>query len=232
MADLGASANLTTSRRTLVRGAAWSLPVVAVAATAPAYAASACPATTLVWSTLGNGSVFSSTTVGAVTVTLTVSGVTNAPNNRTISTTATGGQNSNLRFYSGNADGSSQTATFAFTRTSTGAAVSVTNLTFSFLDVDSGGANWDDRVTVNTGGFAYVIQNPTYVQGTGAAGTPFRAAAGNTSANTGGASSNGNVNVSWAAGVSSVSFTYFQGLAASGSPFIGISNMSFQPVIC
>jgi hypothetical protein len=30
------------SRRTLVRGAAWSVPVVAVAATAPAYAASTC----------------------------------------------------------------------------------------------------------------------------------------------------------------------------------------------
>lgn len=35
-------AELTPSRRTLVRGAAWSVPVVAVAATAPAYAASTC----------------------------------------------------------------------------------------------------------------------------------------------------------------------------------------------
>ncbi|CUR57537.1 exported hypothetical protein [metagenome] len=35
-------AELTPSRRTLVRGAAWSVPVVAVAATAPAYAASNC----------------------------------------------------------------------------------------------------------------------------------------------------------------------------------------------
>lgn len=33
---------LAPSRRTLVRGAAWSVPVVAVAATAPAYAASNC----------------------------------------------------------------------------------------------------------------------------------------------------------------------------------------------
>ncbi len=35
-------AELAPSRRTLVRGAAWSVPVVAVAATAPAYAASNC----------------------------------------------------------------------------------------------------------------------------------------------------------------------------------------------
>jgi hypothetical protein len=42
MADLGTGTNLTTSRRTIVRGAAWSVPVVAVAATAPAFAASPC----------------------------------------------------------------------------------------------------------------------------------------------------------------------------------------------
>ncbi len=232
MADQGAHASLSTTRRTVVRGAAWSVPVLAVAATAPAYAASPCPATTLVWSTLGNGNVFSSTTVGAVTVTLTLSGVTNANNNRTISTNPTGGLNSVLRFYSGSANGSSQTATFTFTRTSTGAPVNVTNLNFSFLDIDSGGNSWDDRVTVGSGGFAYVIQSQTYVQGTGSAAAPFRAANSDTSDNSAGSSNNGNVYVKWTSAVSSVSFTYFQGLAATGSPFIGISNMSFQPVIC
>ncbi|MCW2738258.1 hypothetical protein [Nocardioides sp.] len=46
-----ADANLSTTRRTLVRGAAWSVPVVAVAATAPAFAASPCDvrAYTLDW---------------------------------------------------------------------------------------------------------------------------------------------------------------------------------------
>jgi hypothetical protein len=42
VADPGASPKLGTSRRTLVRGAAGSVPVVAVAATAPAFAASPC----------------------------------------------------------------------------------------------------------------------------------------------------------------------------------------------
>lgn len=42
MTDFGTGADLTTSRRALVRGAAWTVPVVAVAATAPAYAASPC----------------------------------------------------------------------------------------------------------------------------------------------------------------------------------------------
>jgi hypothetical protein len=47
MVDLGADRGMSTTRRTLVRGAAWSVPVVAVAATAPAFAASPCDAITL-----------------------------------------------------------------------------------------------------------------------------------------------------------------------------------------
>ena len=42
MTDALGEAALGTTRRTLVRGAAWSVPVVAVAATAPAFAASPC----------------------------------------------------------------------------------------------------------------------------------------------------------------------------------------------
>ncbi|WP_322920228.1 hypothetical protein [Nocardioides renjunii] len=42
MADTGTTPTLSTSRRALVRGAAWSVPVVTMAATAPAFAASPC----------------------------------------------------------------------------------------------------------------------------------------------------------------------------------------------
>lgn len=221
---------ISTSRRSLVRGAAWSVPVIAATTAAPAFAASPCPAVTLAWASLGNGTTFSSTTVGGVVVTLAVTGQTGAANNRTVSTTATGGQTSNLRFYSTSADGSSQTATISFTRD--GKAVSVLNLGFSFLDIDSGGNSWNDNVSVGTGGFAYVIANTTYVRGAGTVASPFRATGNDTSSNTQGSSTNGNVAVSWSSAVSSVSFTYSQSLAAAGSPFIGISNLSFQPVIC
>lgn len=84
MADLGPGANLSTSRRTLVRGAAWTVPVVAVAATAPALAASPCSTTypyRLNWGTPGSSfaraSARSATALataagaGAVTVTFT-----------------------------------------------------------------------------------------------------------------------------------------------------------------
>lgn len=221
------------SRRSVVRGAAWSVPVVSMAATAPAFAASPCAKSTIVWSSLGrSGTTFTSTSISGVTVTLTLSGATTAAGNRTISTTQTGGQSSVLRFYSTSTNNSSQTATFSFTRTSNGQPVNVTNLSFSFLDIDSGGRSWDDRVLVNTGGFAFTIVNPTYVIGTGTSGNPFRGATSNTSADTGGSSTNGNVAVSWAASLSSVSFTYAQDGSSNGQPFIGISNMSFQPVLC
>lgn len=229
--EIGTEAQgLRASRRNVVRGAAWSVPVIAVATAAPAYAASPCPAVTLVWSSLGNGTTFTSTTVGGVVVTLSLTGQTTAPNNRTVSTTLTGGQASNLRFYSTADANSSQTATFSFTRN--GQPVTVTNLSFSFLDIDSGGNSWNDTVRVNTSGFGYVITNQTYVTGVGSSTSPFRASGTNTSANTGGASNNANVQVSWSTALSSMSFTYAQAVAASGSPFIGISNMSFQPVIC
>lgn len=73
MADFGTGASLTTSRRALVRGAAWTVPVVAVAATAPAYAAS-CDSTApttmnLISRTGGDGTTVSfASTVSGLTV--------------------------------------------------------------------------------------------------------------------------------------------------------------------
>lgn len=227
------ASSIQPTRRTLVRSAAWSVPAVAVAATAPAFAASYCPTVTLNWADYTAGSVFTSGTVGGVTVTLSVTGGTAAANNRTISNVATGAQANNLRFYSERFS-SSQTATFSFSRG--GQPLNVINLNFAFLDIDSGNT-WADRVSVGTSGFSPTIVNPTYVIGagatTGSTSTtgPFRAANANTSPDTQGTSPNGNVTVSWAAAVSSVSFTYSQGVTpgASSAPFIGISSMSFQP---
>ncbi len=169
---------ISTSRRSLVRGAAWSVPVIAATTAAPAFAASPCPAVTLAWASLGNGTTFSSTTVGGVVVTLAVTGQTGAANNRTVSTTATGGQTSNLRFYSTNANGSAQTATIGFTRN--GQAVSVLNLGFSFLDIDSAGTLERQRVGRHRR-LRLRDRQPTYVRGAGTVASPFRANGNNTS---------------------------------------------------
>lgn len=237
MTELDVQDSSGLSRRTVVRGAAWTVPVVAAAATAPAYAASYCPAVTVNWSSYGGGNVFTSAIVGSVRVVLSVTGVTNAANNRTIASNATGGQSSSLRFYSGSANGSSQTATFQFFYQNTQTPVNVRNLAFSFLDIDSNdntNGAWFDRIEVNTTGFTYKITNTAYVQGTGGGSnnSRFRPTSANTASASPGTSTNGNVSVNWTAPLNSVQFTYSQGVAANGLPFIGISNMSFEPEIC
>lgn len=227
------------SRRAVVRGVAWTVPVVAAAATAPAYAASYCPAVTLTWTDYTVGSQFTSATVSGITVTLTSSGANTAANNRTISSTQTGGQSSNLRLYSTTST-SPQTATFSFSRN--GVPINVINLQFSLLDIDSGlnpdgSTAWYDQVSVGTTGYSGGIVNSTYVIGNGTTtGTStttgtYRAASTNTSANVPGTSTNGNVLLSWASPVSSVSITYSQRATpgATAAPFIGVSNLSFQP---
>lgn len=62
------------SRRTVARGLAWSVPTIAVAAAAPAHAASSCIPTlrssgglTYTWGTLGSSSTTQNMTVGAQT---------------------------------------------------------------------------------------------------------------------------------------------------------------------
>ncbi len=56
------------SRRTVAKGAAWSVPIVAVGAAAPAMAASGCTFITAVSGTHQNGS-------GVVTLTITMQGI-------------------------------------------------------------------------------------------------------------------------------------------------------------
>lgn len=47
--DNGADRAPATSRRAVVRGAAWTVPIVSLAAAAPAYASSLCPGVTTAW---------------------------------------------------------------------------------------------------------------------------------------------------------------------------------------
>lgn len=109
---------LQTSRRSVVRGAAWSVPVVAVAATAPAYAASPCDpiARTIDWGTTQytRSSVTSSTytipdpdgTGPGQALTLTISTTTIGSNTQT-GPQATNGADDNLRLFTGQVGGSS-----------------------------------------------------------------------------------------------------------------------------
>jgi hypothetical protein len=217
-------------RRAVARGAAWSVPVVALAVAAPASAAtSTCHVQTgkLDWDLFANNSnqlgKVLTTTISGVTVTITVSGDFASGNGNVVSTT-TGGQSKVMRFLDQeNKKNTSQTITITFSK-------QVQNVQFSLLDVDSasgiGGNAYEDLVVVNTPGWTGTKHSN--VKGSGTSSDPYRGKTKNSPID--GTSSNSNVDLSWTGKRSSVSFTYAQDGSVNGGPFIGISDIFFQTV--
>ncbi len=220
-------------RRAVARGAAWSLPVVALAVAAPAHAAtSVCHVTTgkLDWDSFTTGSnqlnKTLTTSVAGVSIKVTVTGDFASGNGNIVSTT-TGGQSRVMRFY--DAEGksnTSQTVLITFSK-------QVQNVSFSLLDVDSaknggffGGNAYEDLVIVNTPGWSG--SKHKNVKGSGTAKDPYRGKT--TDSPVDGTSPDSNVDLSWAGKLTQVSFTYAQDGSVSGGPFIGISDISFQTV--
>ncbi len=160
--ELGTEAQgLRASRRNVVRGAAWSVPVVAVATAAPAFAASPCDAQSyrLNWgnttgqtvyskntsTNVGTASVSGSSGGGAVTVTFsssTVGTVSRATDNLTVSTETNignlgaGERGLNISHNDGitAGRGNRQVIQIRFDR-------DVTGLSFSLTDIDSSRTN-------------------------------------------------------------------------------------------
>jgi hypothetical protein len=215
-------------RRAVARGAAWSVPVVALAMAAPASAATSTSCTTgvLSWNGFSSGSnqtgKLLATTVPNLTVMVGISGDTGADNNGQVTSTTTGGLSKVLRFYDlNNKSNTSQTVTLTFSKP-------VRNLQFSLLDVDSAlskrSTAYEDLVIINTAGWTGTKHSN--VTGSGTAAAPYRAV--NTNSPVDGSSNASNVDLSWAGPLSSISFTYKQDGSVDGDPFIGISDLSFQ----
>jgi hypothetical protein len=217
-------------RRALARGAAWSVPVVALAVAAPASAAtSGCHVLSgkLDWDLFAQGSSQLNkvlvTTISGVTVTITVTG-DYAANNGVVTSTSTGGQSKVMRFYDQeNKTNTSQTILIAFSK-------QVQNVSFSLLDVDSQTARttnaYEDLVVVNTPGWTGVKHSN--VKGSGTAADPYRGKTTNSPAD--GTSNTSNVDLTWPGKLSAVSFKYAQDGKVNGGPFIGISDIFFQTV--
>jgi hypothetical protein len=215
-------------RRAITRGAAWSVPVVALAVAAPAAAATStnCTMGTLSWDTLRNGATGLGTfvtTINGLTATISATGATGATNNARVTKTDTGGLSRVLRFYDlDNVANTSQTITITFNK-------QVRNLSFSFLDVDSaisgGNRSYEDLVW---------ITNPTTWSGTvhknvigsGTSAAPYRAK--NTNSPVDGDSADSNVDLTFVGPLTTVSFVYGQDGSVNGDPFIGISDLTFQ----
>ena len=217
-------------RRALARGAAWSVPVIALAVAAPASAAtSGCHPQLgkLDWDLFAQGSNQLNkvlvTTISGVTVMITVTG-DSAANNGVVTSTSTGGQSKVMRFYDQeNKTNTSQSILITFSK-------QVQNVSFSLLDVDSQSGRptnaYEDLVVVNTPGWSGLKHSN--VKGSGTAADPYRGKTTNSPVD--GSSSSSNVDLTWPGKLTSVSFTYAQDGKVDGGPFIGISDISFQTI--
>jgi hypothetical protein len=216
-------------RRAVTRGAAWSVPVVAVAMAAPASAntSGACTSGKLDWDQLANGDQTGKVLVPlggtGVTVTITTTGDNGAANNGQVTATTTGGQSKVMRFYDlNNKTNTSQQVTITFSKP-------VRNVSFSLLDVDSqtgsfGSQAYEDLVTIVTAGWSGTKH--ANIVGDGTPAHPYRAK--NADSPVAGSSPDSNVDLGFAGPLTSISFIYGQDGKVNGDPFIGISDISFQ----
>jgi len=215
-------------RRAVTRGAAWSVPVVAVAVAAPASAStsSGCVTGKLDWDLLGNGTQTGKVLVPqggtGVTVTITTTGDTTADGNGAVTSATTGGQSKVMRFTSPNGRPNTvQQVTITFSK-------SVQNVSLSLLDVDSSITNgiraYEDLVTILTTPWSGTKHSN--VTGDGTPAHPYRAA--NLDSPVDGSSGASNVDLSFAGPLTSIKFTYAQDGKVFGDPFIGISDILFQ----
>jgi hypothetical protein len=216
-------------RRAVTRGAAWSVPVVAVAMAAPASAntSGACQTGKLDWDQVSLGTQTDKVLVPlggtGVTMTISTTGDDGAANNGQVTTTSTGGQSRVMRFYDvNNKHNTSQQVTITFSKP-------VRNVSFSLLDVDSRAGNssadaYEDLVTVVTAGWSGTKH--ANIIGDGTPAHPYRAKSSDSPV--AGSSADSNVDLSFAGPLTSVSFVYGQDGRVNGDPFIGMSDVLFQ----
>lgn len=234
--DVPTDAPKQVGRRAIARGAAWSVPVVALAVAAPASAAtSGCQVVTgmLVWKNLSSGNLLNknlTTTVAGLTLRVTVTGDTGADDNGVRSTGPVGGAHSLLLLHSENDDNNTtQTITLKF-------SAPVQNLQFSLLDIDSsrdkksfgsGYTNhYQDKISVLPAPSGQT--RGSTVTGSGTTASPWRAV--NQDNPVTDDSTTGNVALSWSSSLDTVTIVYSQDGSQDGSPKVGIGDISFQTV--
>lgn len=236
------------SRRSVTRAAAWGVPVIAVATTAPAYAASCAPVRAT------SASITSANRVSSVewTATFDVDGRGRLPSNvltakatfdagMGVRNDANGGVNDNFsvagavgglgtsglvlaqRATTANPSGALGHYAFSFTRP-------VTDLSFTLTDIDSTTGDFWDSVWL-TPGFT-VGKKAAGIQGAGTSASPFKQATGN-SAFDNASGGGGNVTLTYAGPISSFQINYSNvatSFAAGADPdqVVTIADLAFD----
>lgn len=220
------------SRRTVMKGAAWSAPLLVAAVAAPAYAASQCTPEAS-FDNLKPGTSPSSITFQPSNVTATLSYASNGQGGdptpgdtgKVARTSTTPAWNYlELQMVSSLNQGDYVDLTIDF-------SVPVQGLSFIIHDIDKSGSDWNvawvDNVVVMTGGYTSVLGSN--IQGDGTTGNPFNPIQwGDTPIDSG----NGRVRVTWAGSVNQVKIRYLAGQSGnSQSQHIGIGNLSYDACI-
>ena len=218
----------TLSRRSLAKGAIWSVPAIAVISAAPALAASQIPVTML-WSGFPRGTISgrlnspATQTVGgvAVTTSLTRSDTFHVNDNWTSTSDGRLKLASN-RVTFGSAE---QIVTLDF-------AAPVRNISLTIEDLDRGrNPDHQDEVYVPAGGTAFTTATPgKKVIGSGTPSAPFRAADDVLGDFSG---PDYAVSLTWEGPVTSIKIGYRQGVRANSAAFpsIWVSPVTFTPTV-
>lgn len=239
------------SRRTIVRGAAWTVPVIAAATAAPAFAASCDTAayrlnwgtTTYTKNNATAGTARVSGAVGSHPVVVTFASqmrgsMVAADDNITVDTGTTdignlGNAEVGLLMSHANpipaGRDNRQTLTISFDR-------DVTGLSFTITDIDSAGSGtWYDQVEASGNPTFAVTPRPawqggTYVVGNGSNGNAWRYRDDNTNlANSG--SDRGNVTLTYSGAVRSITLDYWSSYGGSNQK-VWISDLTFNAKGC
>jgi hypothetical protein len=237
---------LAPSRRTLVRGAAWSVPVVAVAATAPAYAASPCGTTytwKLDWGTtaytknsttnVGTATVGNVSGTAPITVTFTstvTSGITRHPTNLNLENGISdvgdlGAGEQGLELWHSsttNSDSSYQTVRIGFSR-------QVTDLAFTITDIDYDYGKFSDRVALS--GDRTGTPTTQYVVGSGTYSDPWRPRWTDPVTTNDTGDNRGNVSVRYNSPVDAIEIRYWN-RGGSGQQAVWIADMTWKAIGC
>lgn len=208
------------NRRAVVRGAAWTLPVVAVATAAPAFAVSSC-GQVLDWDSFTSGMAPPlTTTVSGVNITRSYApiagGVVNPSNDFVLNGPRGGVSEKALAFAVNNpTTGRGLALTFNF-------SPAVYDLQFSIFDIDRLTGGWQDRVTPSAG---YSVVGTAGGNVVAQGGTTFTATTNNNLPDT---SSAGNVTLKYSGSVSSITLSYVCGNTdGAGNMAVFISDLTF-----
>jgi hypothetical protein len=200
----------------------WASPMMQ--SVASAQAEPSCGAGILDWDTFATGTIFTSTTIGNVTVSITAvpaPGTSVNASNRQVTAPPSGGVNEKyLRFdMDPDDEGDNQVITITW-------SAPISNLSFRLFDIDRLADGWRDEIFILTPGYTWSIPPGSFVQkGTGANIDRFRSSQ---TINYPDTSDDGNLILGHNGPITSFSFRYRNGNETGGAnQYVGLGDLTF-----